>query len=135
MSKLVKLAPGQKEQYVVGILDKDGKPLSLRTGEQVVVTSHDPAVRVVPDATPLPDTVASGYVQAGDQPVAAVSIQATLKNADGSHDHAVLQVDVGEVPPAPEVKPVEPPVRNLVIDLVNVKPAETPAEPPPQESH
>lgn len=103
--------------YAVNMVDDHGKHLTLLTGDSIVVRASNPAVTVVPDATPMPDTLASGRLVASDQATGDVAIQATLTHADGSVAHAVAVVDIGDPPPPPEIHLVPEPVRNLVITV------------------
>ena len=44
-------------------LDADGNPTTLPAGDSIVVSSDTPAVAtVVPDATPTPGNIASGFI-------------------------------------------------------------------------
>ncbi len=123
MEKFHQLGAGERVPYKVDILDDGGKPLGLLPGDQIVIRASDPAVTVVPDADPLPETVASGFVVGGSVPTPEVTIQVTVVHADGTQHHAAYTVDVADPPPPAEVKPAKPVVRNLRIMLASQKKA------------
>ncbi len=123
MEKFHQLGAGERVPYKVDILGEDGKPLGLLPGDQIVIRASDPAVTVVPDADPLPETVASGFVVGGSVPTPEVTIQVTVVHADGTQHHAAYTVDVADPVPPAEVKPAKPVVRNLRIMLASQKKA------------
>jgi hypothetical protein len=74
----------QKVPYQLTAVDKDGNPAGLEAGASIAVNSSDPAMAtVVPDATPAPGTVASGFIVGGAK-LGTVQINAAVTNPDGS---------------------------------------------------
>lgn len=75
----------QKVPYQIVGVDAAGLPgASLPAGASVAVSSSDPTLAtVVPDATPAPGTLASGFVVAQPK-LGTVQLNVAVTNADGS---------------------------------------------------
>lgn len=74
-----------KIPYALSVLDADGDPTSLQPGETVQVVSSDTAsISVVPDATPAPGSIASGFIVGQSKLQTGVSVTATVIGADGT---------------------------------------------------
>ena len=56
------LGDTEKVSYAVTILDADSNPASLQPGDVVSATSSSPSMTVLPDATPVAGSVASGFL-------------------------------------------------------------------------
>ena len=71
--------------YSVTELDADSNPATPQAGDVATVTSSDTAsATIVPDATPVAGTVASGQVVGGSKVQTGVQITASVTHADGT---------------------------------------------------
>ncbi len=78
------LQDSQKVPYQLTAVDADGLPASLPAGASVAVSTADPTLAtVVPDATPVAGSIASGFIVAQPK-IGTVQINAAVTNADGS---------------------------------------------------
>lgn len=85
MADNFQLGDSQKVSYSLTERDAKGHPVPADPTDVItVVSSDETAVTVVPDATPVSGTSASGFILAGDNLAVGVSITATLTPADGS---------------------------------------------------
>jgi hypothetical protein len=79
------LGDTEKAPYTLVELDADSNPASPDPGDVIVITSSDPlSATIVPDATPVAGSVASGFVVGGKKLQAGVVITAALTHADGT---------------------------------------------------
>lgn len=78
------LADNQKVAYMLVAVDSDGNPASLAVGSSISVSSSDDgSASVVPDASPVSGSVASGFIVGGTK-LGTVQINAAVTNADGT---------------------------------------------------
>ena len=74
-----------KVPYSVIAVDKDNNPAVLAPGQTVSVVSDSPtSLSVVPDATPVAGSIASGFLVGGTTLKTGVNVTFSLLNADGS---------------------------------------------------
>ncbi len=79
------LGDTEKVQYSLTELDADSNPATANPTDVITVVSSAPAsASIVPDATPLPGTVASGFIVGGKALATGVQITATVTHADGT---------------------------------------------------
>jgi hypothetical protein len=91
------LGDTEKAPYTVVVLDGASNPATLQPGDTVTVTSQDVAsVTVVPDATPVAGSVASGFIVGGKkvQPNVVITATATLAASENPLPPATAMVDV-----------------------------------------
>jgi formylmethanofuran dehydrogenase subunit E-like metal-binding protein len=89
------LGDSQKVQYTLSETDAAGNPVAPLAGDVVTVVSSDTAsLTVVPDATPVAGSVASGFLVAGKKLQVGVSVTATLTHVGGSTLTATDLIDI-----------------------------------------
>src|ERR1035438_9525079 len=94
------LGDTEKVAYTLTELDADSNPASSSPGDVVTVVSSAPAsITVVPDATPVAGSVASGFLVGGKTLAVGVTVTATVTHANGNSLTARIGVDVvGGIP-------------------------------------
>ena len=109
---IMQLATDQKVPYVVAHLD--GIPLKI--GNSIAVTSSDiNGATIVPDATPMAGSLASGFVVAGTALQTGLKITANELDTTGAVvDTTSTSVDIVAATPPP---PPPPPKSNLPVSL------------------
>jgi hypothetical protein len=89
------LGDTEKVQYSLTELDADSNPASAQPGDVVTVVSADPAsLTVVPDATPVAGSVASGFLVGGAKLATGLAVTATVTHADGTTLSVVDLIDI-----------------------------------------
>jgi len=90
------LGDSQKVDYQLLAKDAKGEPALAQPGDTITIASSDLAMAtVVPDATPVAGSVASGFIVAGNA-VGTVTINASYAPADGSPAFTASQlIDIG----------------------------------------
>lgn len=89
------LGDSQKVPYALTELDADGNPASPSPGDSITIVSSAPAsISVVPDATPVPGSIASGFLLGGSTLALGVTITATVLHSDGTSLTVVDTLDV-----------------------------------------
>ena len=85
MANNYQLGDSEKAPYTVTELDADSNPATAESGDVITVTSSDTAsATIVPDATPVAGSMASGFVVGGSKLQLNVVLTATVTHADGS---------------------------------------------------
>jgi hypothetical protein len=78
------LGDTEKAPYTLTVLDAASAPATLKPGDVIDITSSDTeSATIVPDATPVAGSVASGWVMAGRKVQPNVVLTATLTPGDG----------------------------------------------------
>ncbi len=86
---------GDTEQvtYALTELDADSNPATPAAGDTISVVSSDTAsLTVVPDATPVAGSVASGLLVGGKKLGTGIQVTATVSHADGSPSLSVTDL-------------------------------------------
>jgi len=84
------LGDTEKVAYTLTALDAQSNPATLAAGDSISITSSDTAsATIVPDATPVAGSLASGFIVGGKKVAAGVVITASALKADGSLDLTV----------------------------------------------
>lgn len=75
----------EKAPYTLVELDADSNPALPSAGDVISITSSDTdSATIVPDATPVAGSVASGFVVGGKKLQVGVVITASVTHADGT---------------------------------------------------
>jgi hypothetical protein len=89
------LGDTQKVPYSLTELDADTNPTAGDPSDTVTIVSADTdSATIVPDATPAPGTVASGFIVGGKKLQTGVAITATVTRKDGSVLTATDLIDI-----------------------------------------
>ena len=89
------LGDTQKVSYALTELDGASNPASAQAGDVVSVVSSAPAsITVVPDATPVAGSVASGFLVGGKTLAVGVTVTASVTHVDGTSLSVVDTIDV-----------------------------------------
>jgi hypothetical protein len=84
MAQNPQIADSEKAPYTLVELDAASQPVPGVSTDVISITTDSPnSVSIVPDATPAPGTVASGFI-VGGVPKAGVVITAQVTHADGT---------------------------------------------------
>ena len=79
------LGDTEKAPYTVTELDADSNPATPAPGDVITVTSSDTAsITVVPDATPVAGSMASGFIVGGSKLQTGVTLTASVTHGDGT---------------------------------------------------
>jgi hypothetical protein len=79
------LGDSEKVAYALTELDAASNPASLSPGDVVSIVSSDTAaLTVVPDATPVADSIASGFLVGGKKLATGVVVTASVTHTDGT---------------------------------------------------
>jgi len=85
MANNFQLGDTEKVAYALTELDADSNPATPQTGDVISITSSDTAsLTVVPDATPIDGSVASGFLFGGKKLQTGVSVTASITHTDGT---------------------------------------------------
>jgi hypothetical protein len=89
------LGDTEKAPYTLTELDADSNPATPQDGDVITVVSSDTAsATVVPDATPIAGSIASGFVVGGKKLQTGVTITATVTHTDGTSLSVVDTIDI-----------------------------------------
>jgi hypothetical protein len=89
------LGDTEKSAYALTELDADSNPALPQPGDAVSVTSSDTAsATIVPDATPVDGSIASGFVVGGKKVQTGVVITASVVHTDGTSLSVTDTIDV-----------------------------------------
>ena len=76
------LGDTEKVPYALTELDADSNPATPQAGDVITIVSSDTAsITVVPDATPVAGSVASGFLVGGSKLQTGVQVTATVTHA------------------------------------------------------
>ena len=90
MANNFQLGDSEKVSYALTALDAQSNPATLAVGDTITITSSDTAsATIVPDATPVAGSLASGFIVGGKKVQVGVVITASANKADGSLDLTV----------------------------------------------
>jgi hypothetical protein len=89
------LGDTEKAPYTLVELDADSNPAMPKAGDVISVVSSDTAsATIVPDATPVAGSVASGFVVGGKKLQTGVIITATVTHTDGTSLNTTDTIDI-----------------------------------------
>lgn len=89
------LGDTQKAPYTLIELDADANPATPGSADVISIVSSDTAsATVVPDATPVAGSVASGFIVGGAKLQTGVVITATVTHADGTSLSVADTIDI-----------------------------------------
>ncbi len=79
------LGDTEKVPYALTELDADSNPATPQATDTISIVSSDTtSITVVPDATPVAGSVASGFLVGGTKLQTGVNVTATVTHADGT---------------------------------------------------
>lgn len=89
------LGDTEKVPYALTELDADSNPATPKSDDTITITSSDTdSATVVPDATPVAGSVASGFILGGKKLQTGVTITATVAHSDGTSLTVTDTIDI-----------------------------------------